>query len=470
MGGSDFITEIIKFINELFRSFSSGYIFFGSKWDFIRYIIDIFVVTMMFFWIFLFVRQTRAWQLIKGIVLVLIFVLFCSILGMDMVSFLFNRLLYVFAILFIILFQPELRRVLETVGIRTSGQVKGIFVKKSNDAYKDQTKTMIKEICDACKDMSASYTGALILIERNTKLDELTEQENAVHFESTVTSSVLQSIFYKGSPMHDGALLIRNGVIIAARCHVPLSVTMHELEKSGTRHRAAVGASELGDTVVVVVSEERGTISVAVNGRLFEMSSAEELKANLSYLLGVADPAEHKKFNSHSKKKGVNEPEHTKTTQVEAGGISVDNTELRTREATDINGFQSISIGQKVFFLILSFILACTLWLYIQIQNNPVVTKTLTVPITYPKDNVPKGIDITTPVKECELTIVGRKNAIGNITASDITATIDFKDIDAKSSGVYNLDVVVGSKGDNRYFRVDRQLPGTVSVTVYSVD
>ena len=227
--GSDFITEIIKFINELFRSLSSGYIFFGNKWDFVRYILDIFVVTMMFFWIFLFVRQTRAWQLIKGIVLVLLFVLFCSILGMDMVSFLFNRLLYVFAILFIILFQPELRRVLETVGIRTSGQVKGIFVKKTNDSYKDQTKLMIKEICSACAAMSASYTGALILIERNTKLNELTEQENAVHFESTVTSSVLQSIFYKGSPMHDGALLIRNGVIIAARCHVPLSVTMHEL-------------------------------------------------------------------------------------------------------------------------------------------------------------------------------------------------------------------------------------------------
>ncbi|MBP5655527.1 MAG: diadenylate cyclase [Clostridiales bacterium] len=466
MGNSDFITQIIKFINELFHSLNSGYLFFGNGWDFIRYVIDIVVVTMLFYWIFMFVRQTRAWQLIKGIVLVLLFVFFCSIIGMDMVSFLFNRLLYVFAILFIILFQPELRRVLETVGIRTSGQVKGIFIKKANDANADQTKAIIKEICDACGAMSASYTGALILIERNTKLNELAEQENAVHFESTVTSSVLQSIFYKGSPMHDGALLIREGVIIAARCHVPLSVTMHELEKSGTRHRAAVGASELGDTVVVVVSEERGTISVAVNGRLFEMSSAEELKANLSYLLGVAAPVSHKK-GAHGKKKGGNAM--PKTTQVEAGGIQPQTMEVLTRDAADIKGLQKVSNGQKVFFFIISLVLSLTLWLYIQVQNNPVVTRTITVPIQYETENMPQGIDASRPVKTCELTIVGRQNAIGNISPSDVKAYIDYEQLDVKSSGVYKLDVKTESVL-GRYFRVERQLPENVSVTVYSVN
>lgn len=465
MGNSDFITEIIKFINELFKSLNSGYLFFGGPWDFIRYVIDVVVVTLLFYWILVFVRQTRAWQLIKGIVLVLVFVLFCTILGMDMVSFLFNRLLYVFAIFFIILFQPELRRVLETVGLRTSGQVKGIFVKKPNEAYTDHTKAMVKEICDACAAMSASYTGALILIERNTKLNELTEQENAVHFESTVKSSVLQSIFYKGSPMHDGGLLIRNGVIIAARCHVPLAVTMHELEKSGTRHRAAVGASELGDTVVVVVSEERGTISIAVSGRLYEMRSAEELKANLSYLLGVADPAERKKH----KKKGIMVPESAKTTRIEADGIVSEKHEIRTKDSVDINGFQNVSVGQKIFFLILSFILSLTLWLYIQVQNNPVVTKTITVPITYEKDKMPEGIDATNPVESCELTVVGRKNAIGNLVPSDITATIDYSELDPSSAGVYNLKVKIESAGTGRTFRVERQLPDTVSVTVYSV-
>lgn len=464
MGNSDFITQIITFVNELFKSLNSGYLFLGSSWDFVRYIIDIAVVTAMFYWLFTFVRQTRAWQLIKGIVLVLIFVFFCSIIGMDMVSFLFNRLLYVFAILFIILFQPELRRVLETVGLRTSGQVRGIFSKK-NEEQTNPTKTMLNEICDACSVMSQSYTGALILIERNTKLNELAEQENAVHFESTVTSSVLQSIFYKGSPMHDGALLIRDNVIIAARCHVPLSITMHELEKTGTRHRAAVGASELGDTVVVVVSEERGTMSIAVNGKLFEMGSKEELKANLMYLMGLAVPQDKKTASRGKKKKASsNQP---LVTQAEAAGIEAEKTEVRTQNALDSNGFQHISRGQKAFFLVVSFILAMTLWLYIQVQNNPVVTKTLTVPIQYETENMPQGIDASRPVKTCELTVVGRQNYISNIDAADVKAYIDYSQLDVASTGIYNLDVKIESNGS---FRVERQLPDKVSVTVYSVN
>ena len=126
------------------------------------------------------------------------------------------------------------------------------YLRKSSrftDPFRHQEKlnstelsAFINEICIACKEMGRSYTGALILIERKTKLDELLSQENVVQFDSSVTSSVLQSIFYKGSPMHDGGLLIRDGRIIAARCHVPLSVTMHALERTGTRHRAAIGA------------------------------------------------------------------------------------------------------------------------------------------------------------------------------------------------------------------------------------
>ena len=179
-----------------------------------------------------------------------------------MVGFLFNRLLYIFAILFAVLFQPELRRALETVGLRTSNATNPF--KHSESAMTEEEMTsFIKEISSACKEMSRTYTGALILIERNTKLNELLSQENVVAFDSEVTSSVLQSIFYKGSPMHDGGLLIRDGRIIAARCHVPLSVTMHSLERSGTRHRAALGMAEESDAVVLVVSEETGALSLA---------------------------------------------------------------------------------------------------------------------------------------------------------------------------------------------------------------
>ena len=299
MSNTSFISQIFEFLGELFNSLDKGTLFFGSVWDFIRYAIDIVLVTFLFYTLLMFIRQTRAWQLIKGIVLILVFVAFCGVVGLDMVGFLFNRLLYIVAILFVVLFQPELRRALETVGLRTSSATSP-FRHSESVMTKEELNAFIKEISSACKEMSRTYTGALILIERHTRLDELLSQENVVTFDSEVTSSVLQSIFYKGSPMHDGGLLIRDGRIIAARCHVPLSVTMHSLERAGTRHRAAVGASEMGDTVAVVVSEERGKTSIAVNGRLFEMKSTKELEANLSYLLVLRNMAVNRRLLSES--------------------------------------------------------------------------------------------------------------------------------------------------------------------------
>ena len=118
MGSDSLIAQLFDFIVELINSFSSGSVFFGSTLDVIRYAVDIILVAALFYWALLFVKQSRAWQLIKGIVLILIFVLMCGLFGLEMVGFIFNRLLYVFAILFIVLFQPELRRVLETVGLK----------------------------------------------------------------------------------------------------------------------------------------------------------------------------------------------------------------------------------------------------------------------------------------------------------------------------------------------------------------
>ena len=194
MSSESFITQIIEFINELIASLDNGVLFFGSPWDFIRYVLDIILVTFLFYWILLFIRQTRAWQLIKGIVLILVFVAFCGIVGLDMVGFIFNRMLYIVAILFVVLFQPELRRALETVGLRTSSATSP-FRHSESVMTKEELNAFIKEISSACKEMSRTYTGALILIERHTRLDELLSQENVVTFDSEVTSSVLQSIF-----------------------------------------------------------------------------------------------------------------------------------------------------------------------------------------------------------------------------------------------------------------------------------
>ena len=469
MSNESFIYQIIEFINELIASLDNGVLFFGSPWDFIRYVLDIILVTFLFYWILLFIRQTRAWQLIKGIVLILLFVAFCGIIGLDMVGFIFNTFLYVFAILFIVLFQPELRRALETVGLRSSSLKFLDVLRHGEEDDRTRLTSFINEICMACGDMAKTYTGALILIERNTKLNELLTQENVVSLDSAVTSTMLTSIFYKGSPMHDGGLLIRDGRIVAARCHVPLSVTMHSLDRYGTRHRAAVGASEMGDTVVVVVSEERGTVSIAVNGRLFEMKDTRELEANLAYLLGLeGQEAEQKgisKLLGKMRRKKVKVAESEEVTIASAEAENAAETMTIRTKAADKSNAQRVPTGTRVLFLLLSIFLSMTLWLYIQINNNPVVTKTMTVPIN--KDiNVPQNVSVEFPIDSVEIEIVGRKDTIDQIDVSDIIVAVDYSGV-GSNTGVVNCPIVVSSAENDVYFRVDRQFPENEPVTIY---
>ena len=478
MANDSYITRIIDFVVELFKSFRSGYLFFGSSTDLIKYAIDIILVTFLFYWILLFIRQSRAWQLIKGIVLILAFVIVCGLLQLDMVGFIFSKLLYILAFAFVVIFQPELRRALETVGLKSFGSLKNII--KSNEVDDNvQVVSFIHQISLACKEMASTYTGALILIERTTKLDELLTQENVVKFDSTVTNSVIQSIFYKGSPMHDGGLLIRDGRIIAARCHVPLSVTMHNLERAGTRHRAAVGASEMGDTVAIAVSEERGKISVAVNGRLYEMKDYKELEANLSYLLGLTNkevkPNGIKKiFSRFSSIKNSN---GKKTTQVvannkvptvtESSGEVSSDINIKTKNADENGKSGRATVSAKIGLIALSFILSLVLWMYIQVNNNPVITKSFTVPISYDNAEIPSDVEISYPIKEVEVEIRGRQATINSLSTHDIKAELDYSNADSWSSGVIEVDVTVKPSNSNIYFRVEQQVPEKISVTVY---
>ncbi len=493
MSNTSIISQIFEFLGELFNSLDKGTLFFGSVWDFIRYAIDIALVTFLFYTLLMFIRQTRAWQLIKGIVLILVFVAFCGIVGLDMVGFLFNRLLYVVAILFVVLFQPELRRALETVGLRTSNAANP-FRHSESLMTDDELNSFIKEISSACKEMSRTYTGALILIERHTRLDELLSQENVVTFDSEVTSSVLQSIFYKGSPMHDGGLLIRDGRIIAARCHVPLSVTMHSLERAGTRHRAAVGASEMGDTVAVVVSEERGKTSIAVNGRLFEMRSTRELEANLSYLLGVKefggeqktiigrilDKFHGKKDTSDNEilspdevgkvsksKAAAAENVVVASTQVEIAGEASVPITIKTKDADQTSNSKRVGTPTRIVFLVVSIFMSLFLWMYIQVNTNPVVSRSITVPISQ-YQNLPDNAEVSYPIKSVDLEIVGRAGTINKLTADDIVASIDYSEITEGDTGVVELPITITGAEGNIYFRVERQIPETISVTVYS--
>ncbi|MBR5425992.1 MAG: diadenylate cyclase CdaA [Clostridiales bacterium] len=468
------------FIREVFSSLDSGYMFFGGPLDLVRYVIDILLVTFILYKILKIIRDTRAWQLLKGVLLILVFVLFCSFLGLEMVGFIFNKLLYIIAILFVVIFQPELRHALETVGLKSFSSFSNVIL---NDDSDDQLRyvTMVDEIVKACTEMSKTYTGAIMLLERSTKLSELLKQENVVRLDSSVTNSMLQSIFYKGSPMHDGALLIRDGRIIAARCHVPLSETFHMIERYGTRHRAAVGASEIGDTVAVVVSEERGTISVAVDGTLYEMKDGADLRKNLFYLLGITGGTTGKlaiRVKKHNKKNG-------KKAKIAAASASEPVTAFSVAasscdDADDERDDETVPVvarkrktakkgkrARNALLLLISFLFSLMLWMYIQVTTNPVTERTFTLQLQYENAQIMEEKNLATeyPMQIVTVRIVGRKNVVDNLSASDLSAYLDLANVD--TTGSVRLKVNVKCD-ENVYFRVSMQRPEDVPVSVHT--
>ena len=476
--------KITDFIREIFSSLDSGYLFFGGPLDLVRYIIDIILVTFIIYSILRIIRDTRAWQLLKGVLLILVFILFCSFLGLEMVGYIFNKLLYIVAILFVVLFQPELRHALETVGLKSFSSFSSAIISDDSD---DQFRyaNMVDEIVKACTEMARTYTGAIMLIERTTKLGELLKQENVVRLDSSVTSSMLQSIFYKGSPMHDGALLIRDGRIIAARCHVPLAETFHMIEKYGTRHRAAVGASEIGDTVAVVVSEERGSMSIAVAGVLYEMKDGKELRKNLSYLLGLTTA------NNTGKLSAIRGMKHlVKNNKKDAKVVSeevVDQDivvakkaeEIASAKKTESESLPVVAKKKKIqkkgsrsrnaVLMLVSFALSLLLWMYIQITTNPVTEKTYSLQLQYENMEIlnENGMGTDFPVENVSVRIVGRKSVIDKLTSSDLSAYIDLSEVE--STGSVRLKVHFACD-DNVYFRVEMQRPEDVAISVYTLE
>ncbi len=475
--------KIADFIREIFSSLDSGYLFFGGPLDIVRYILDIAMVTFILYNILRIIRETRAWQLLKGVLLILAFILVCSFLGLEMVGFIFNKLLYIVAILFVVIFQPELRHALETVGLK-SFSFSNVIV---NDDSEDQlrTATMVDEIVKACTEMGKTRTGALILLERSTKLGELLKQENVVTLDSSVTNSMLQSIFYKGSPMHDGGLLIRDGRIIAARCHVPLAETFHMIEKYGTRHRAAVGASEIGDTVVVVVSEERGTMSVAVDGVLYEMKDGRELRNNLSYLMGLSSAPNRltgkNKRNSKKSKKTPAEEKLVVATEKATENVAV--VEKKESEETP-KGKESLPVvarkkirkksspATRALLILVSLLFSIVLWTYIQVTTNPVTEKTFTLDLKFENEQLleEKKLYNAFPIQTITVRVVGRKNVIDTLSSADMEAYIDYADIQAdelKAGPPVKMNVKVKSN-NNVYFRVDMQRPESLALSLHS--
>ena len=246
-------------------------------------ILDILLVTVIIYAVIVQLRKTQSIQVIKGIIFVAIVYGVVSLLDMPASSYLFSRLFNDIILIFIILFSGEIRQALERMGRSRFHKNLPFFNRNQEDTSVDA----INSVCRACGAMSRSKVGSLILFQRNTLLGDLTKQ--AVMIDSETTFEMLCSIFYPKAPLHDGAVIIKDGRIVAARCVVPMKNDRVMGEGFGTRHRAALEASLNSDCVAVVTSEETGIISVAVEGTLKRGITDSELREVLSqYLLSGA--------------------------------------------------------------------------------------------------------------------------------------------------------------------------------------
>ncbi|MBE7056303.1 MAG: TIGR00159 family protein [Ruminococcaceae bacterium] len=261
--------------------FLAGYLNIDSFWDIVRTLLDIGIVAFVFFKLIQILRDSRAWQILKGVIVILIISVVSNFLGFTTISYIIGIILQVLPVLLVVLFQPEIRRALEGMG---KGQLR-FFLK--GQAGSHGTSKIIDEVVTATVNMGKSRIGALIIFERDTNLGEIIRTGTVVDAE--VSSQLLQLIFVPNTPLHDGAVIIRDNKVYAAACFLPLSTNRTLSKELGTRHRAALGVTENSDCVSVIVSEETGGISIAENGVLKQRLTEKELREFLYNTLVKTD-------------------------------------------------------------------------------------------------------------------------------------------------------------------------------------
>ena len=236
--------------------------------------IDIILVAAIMFWIYRATRGTNAPYIISGIIMIYLMWVVVRTLNMELLSNILGQFVSVGVIALIIVFQPEIRRFLQMIGMR---QKRFNFIARIFNRNDNTSVTIIAPIVQACREMSAHKTGALIVIGRQSDLRLITE--GGIAIDAKISTPLLENIFFKNAPLHDGAVVIEGDRIVAAKCILP--VTQSDVPKSyGTRHRAAIGMSEISDAIILVVSEETGGISIAHGGTIHRDIAPDQL-ANL---------------------------------------------------------------------------------------------------------------------------------------------------------------------------------------------
>lgn len=266
----------------------------------LRDIVDILAIALLIFGLFKLIQETRAVQLLKGVIMLLIVYFLSSLFGLVMLSSLLRTFFEAAVVVIAIIFQPEIRKALEQMGRNnTYKKYIKIFTKHhKGDEWKKAVEKSIVDAADTAVLFSLSKTGALLVFERETMLSDIAATGTIIDAETSV--ALFGNIFFNKAPLHDGASIIRDGKLFAAGCILPLTSNRNVDINLGTRHRAGLGISEQSDAVVLIVSEETGVISLAVNGILLREFTREELIKKLEQFLiydrGYDDDEPPKKF------------------------------------------------------------------------------------------------------------------------------------------------------------------------------
>ncbi len=257
-------------------------------------ILEILILAFLVYNFLLWIKNTKAWTLLKGIMVLICFVSIVYILRMDTLEFIVRQAIDIAIMAALVIFQPELRRALEQLGEKqiVSSLIPIIDTNREvSERFSDKT---VNEIVKAASEMGKAKTGALIVIEQNIRLDEY--ERTGITLDSVVTSQLLINIFEHNTPLHDGAVIIKGNRITSATCYLPLSDNMMLSKELGTRHRAGVGISEVTDSMTVIVSEETGNISIAYKGELKRNVPADVLKEQLIILQNKSTAPKKFKF------------------------------------------------------------------------------------------------------------------------------------------------------------------------------
>ena len=244
-------------------------------------VVEILIITFLFYYMLVWIKNTRAWVLLKGIMVILLFVLVAAVFQMNTIIWIAKNTLSVAITAIVIIFQPEIRKALENLGQKNFLTSFFTFDFSKGEIAKFTDKT-INELVKACYEMGKVKTGALIVIEDEIVLTEY--ERTGIAVDGILTSQLLINIFEKNTPLHDGAVIVRGDRVVSATCYLPLTDSLSISKDLGTRHRAAVGISEVSDSLTIVVSEETGKVSIAMGGELYRNVDAEFLKNKLSFI------------------------------------------------------------------------------------------------------------------------------------------------------------------------------------------